>query len=164
MRRFGLILMLLGLWGCEAAPVLQQGSLAPSFTLTRLDGSPLRFPEELAGRPLVIRFWADWCPYCRDEMAGLEQLFQTRQGTGLAILAVNVGQERAVVQRFVDSLGLTYPALLDADSAVTRRYGVIALPTTYLVNRAGRIRSKLLGETDQKTMGRLITELLEANP
>jgi cytochrome c biogenesis protein CcmG/thiol:disulfide interchange protein DsbE len=138
--------------GCDKAPVLAKGDLSPEFVLEDLHGQSLPFPKALAGNPVVIRFWADWCPSCRKEMKVLDAHYQQRKEKGLRVLAVNVGQDRATAQRFVDAQSLTFDVLLDGSSEVARRYGVNALPMTYLVDAGGKILGKIIGETDEKTL------------
>jgi hypothetical protein len=80
---------------------------------------------------------------------------------GLAVIAVNAGQSRQEVDAFIGRIGVTYPALLDEKAAISRQYGVVALPTTYFVGADGRIRGKVLGEADEATFERLAVDLLQ---
>lgn len=146
---------------CDKAPVLAKGAAAPAFVLEDLQGAQRQFPTEFNQHPVVIRFWADWCASCRSEMVLLDAQYRQRRDKGLQVLAVNVGQDRDTAQRFVSALGVTYGTLLDGHSAVARQYGVIALPTTYLVDRQGKIHTKILGETDAATLSRLLDALME---
>jgi len=147
--------------GCgEPAPQLQAGDPAPAFTTRRLDGSALTFPDDYRGQVVALRFWADWCRFCRDEMKAIEPIFLRLHGSGLAVLAVNVGQSQAVAERFVRSLGISYETALDPDTVVARRYGVLGLPLTYFVDRQGRVREKVLGEADAEVFERMAGGLL----
>ncbi|MBM4180031.1 MAG: TlpA family protein disulfide reductase [Betaproteobacteria bacterium] len=138
------------------------GELAPSFTASRLDGSVTRVPEDYAGRVVALRFWADWCPYCREEMAALAPVQARLRDRGLTILAVNVAQDADTVARFARGLDIDYPILLDADGAVARGYGVRALPVTYLLDRQGRVRGKIVGEATAAVFEARVQELLHA--
>lgn len=147
--------------GCgEPARQLQVGDPAPAFTTRRLDGSALTFPDDYRGQVVALRFWADWCRFCRDEMKAIEPIFLRLHGSGLAVLAVNVGQSQAVAERFVRSLGISYETALDPDTVVARRYGVVGLPLTYFVDRQGRVREKVLGEADAAVFERMAGGLL----
>jgi peroxiredoxin len=117
-------------------------------------------PGGLAGQVVVVRFWADWCRFCEKEMVEIEQVYQELSGHGLRVLAVNVGQDRETAQRFVTRLGLSYTTLLDTDSETARRYGVIGLPTTFFINRQGRIHSKILGESNAAIFRQAVEPLL----
>jgi cytochrome c biogenesis protein CcmG, thiol:disulfide interchange protein DsbE len=150
--------LLLALTACDApAPKLNTGDPAPAFTTTALDGVTIRFPDDLKNQPVVLRFWADWCRFCEGEMQAIERVYQRRKG--LRVLAVNAGQSRDEVAAFVKKISITYPALLDEGSAITRQYGVTGLPTTYFVGADGRIRGKVIGEADEATFDRLAGEL-----
>ena len=134
---------------------------APPFELEQMTGGTIAL-DELHGQVVALRFWADWCPFCRREMRELEPLYQQLREQGLEILAVNVGQDRGRVERFVDRAGYSYPTLLDPDSAVARRYGVIAIPVTYFIDREGIVRGRILGESDNATFERMALPLLDA--
>jgi cytochrome c biogenesis protein CcmG/thiol:disulfide interchange protein DsbE len=146
--------------GGEPAAKLNTGDAAPAFEARRLDGSAVQVPAAYAGRPLVIRFWADWCKYCEGEMKAIEPVYLRYKDRGVEVLAVNAGQDRATVAAFVGKLGITYPALLDEDAAVAKRYGVVGLPTTYFIDRQGKVKAKIVGEADAATFERRLLELL----
>ena len=156
------LLAALALAGCgeKRTEALKPNQPAPAFTLPRLDQGPLNFPSDLAGKPVVVRFWADWCPYCRKEMKLIEAVYQRHKGSGLTVLAVNVSQDPDTVRKFMDSLEVSYPALLDEKSEVARTYGVVALPTTVFVGRDGRVRQKILGEADEAAFEAAVKGLL----
>ncbi|MBS0002698.1 MAG: TlpA family protein disulfide reductase [Thioalkalivibrio sp.] len=132
---------------------------APPLELEQLAGGRIAL-EEFRGRVVALRFWADWCPFCRSEMRELEPMYQQLRERGLEILAVNVGQDRSRVERFVDSVGYSYPTLLDPDSTIARRYGVIAIPVTFFIDHEGIVRGRILGESDAATFERLAVPLL----
>lgn len=149
--------------GCgKPAPRLHNGDPAPAFSLGRLEGGGVSLHEDLDGQVVAIRFWADWCPYCKTEMQELEPIYQELKGQGLTILAINVAQEPRVARAFLDGLDvpISYPVLLDPEAEVTNRYGVIGLPTTFLVDREGRIQGKILGESEPEHFRRKVTPLL----
>jgi peroxiredoxin len=161
LRSLSLLTFLL-LAACDSAPKLNIGSVAPTFTTIYMDGTAARFPEDFRGKPVVIRFWAEWCRFCEGEMKDIEQVYRRRREQGLQILAVNAGQDKATIADFMQKIGATYPALLDEGSAITRSYGVVGLPTTYFVGGDGLIKAKVVGEADVKTFEKLAGELLNA--
>jgi len=140
------VLLLLSACG-ESPPPPQNGEPPPAFELALLHGGSTRFPEDYPQRLVAIRFWADWCPFCESEMRALEPVFEKYREQGLTILAVNVRQDRDTAAAFIRKLGVGYPTLLDEDGAVARRYGVLGLPTTYFVDRDGRLIGKIIGES-----------------
>jgi cytochrome c biogenesis protein CcmG, thiol:disulfide interchange protein DsbE len=153
-------LLLALLAGCgDQRTTVANGEGAPEFQLERLGGGQIALAD-LRGGLVALRFWADWCPFCRREMGDLEPVYQRLRGQGLEILAVNVGQDHGRVERFVERLDISYPTLLDPDSAVARRYGVIAIPVTYFIDRDGIVRGRILGESDAATFERMALPLL----
>ena len=153
---FGLLLA-----ACDTGlPTIRNGDPAPAFTLERLDGSPLRFPEQYRGQVVALRFWADWCPYCYGEMKALEPVYRRRHKDGFIILAVNVMQPPETVQRFVDELDLSYDIALDRQGEVMRLYQVMGLPVTLIIDRQGVVRSRIIGESTLEALEQAIAGLL----
>ena len=132
----------------------------PAFTLPRLGGGTFTVPSDVDGDVLALRFWADWCHYCESDMAGMETVFRKYRQEGLRVLAINVGQPRETARQFVDRLGLTYDILLDPNGTVSRSYGVVGLPATFLVDRQGRLVTRILGESNAEVLERVVLELL----
>jgi len=157
-----LLLAALLLHGCGEQPVAPvNGKPAPGFTLERLAGGTLELPAQLRGKVVAVRFWADWCPFCEEEMTALEPVYRKYQSSGLEILAINVRQDNDTVQRFVDKLGINYPVLLDREGKVARNYAVMGLPTTFFVDRSGTLRRRILGESTPETFEQILLELLK---
>ena len=93
-------------------------------------------------------------------MRAIDPVYRRLEPRGLRMLAVNVGQDRDTVRKFVERTGITYDVVLDKDEAVTRRYGVIALPVTYFIDSEGVVRHRILGESDAATFERMAETLL----
>ena len=147
--------------GCgEPTPQLQAGAAPPEFRLTSLAKGEVAFPAQTAGQIVAIRFWADWCPFCESEMTQLEPVYRKYRDEGLRILAVNVRQDPDTARRFVGRLGISYETLLDSDGRVARTYGVLGLPTTFFVDRAGRLKGKIIGESTPEVFERIVREML----
>ena len=158
------LLFALGLAACDSgapAAQLNSGQPAPAFQTVALDGAPVHFPAAFVGKPLVIRFWADWCKYCEGEMKDIEKVYQRLKPRGLDVIAINAGQDRKTVVEFMKKLGVSYPALMDENSAIAKRYGVVGLPTTYFVDAKGIVRAKLIGEADEASFERAALEALK---
>lgn len=147
--------------GCgKETPRLVTGEPTPAFILERLTGGTLHFPDDLRGKVVAIRFWADWCPFCEGEMRDLEPIYQRHRDQGLVILAINVRQDRERVAAFADKLGIGYEVLFDGDGETARSYGVTGLPTTFLVRRNGRLHAKIIGESTPAVFAGIIGDLL----
>ncbi len=121
---------------------------APDFALPTPDGKRRVALAELRGKVVFVNFWATWCPPCREEMPSMERLHKEFRDQGLAVLAVNMQESPKQVVRFMKDFRLTFPALLDADLKVTELYRVRGLPTTYLIDRTGRVVGQAVGARD----------------
>lgn len=132
--------------GAGQIPSPRAGFPAPDFELLAPGGSSVRLAD-WRGQVVVLNLWASWCLPCRAEMPALEEVYARQQARGLTVLAVNSTiQDRAeAAVAFADEMGVTFPILLDVDGAVSRRYRLRALPTTFFIDRQGIIRSVIIG-------------------
>lgn len=137
---------------------------APALRLADLDGKLLNLGD-LKGKLVVVNFWATWCPPCRREMPSLERLRQRLDKQGLAVLAVDVGEDADTVFAFTGQLEPSpgFPILLDRDSQAMQRWKVRGLPTTFIVDPQGRVIYRAVGgrEFDNPAM---IESLLALTP
>lgn len=134
----------------------RQGSMAPGFSLKTLDGEVIQL-EDFRGKPVILNFWASWCPPCRVEMPALQAVSDTYIDQGLVVLGVNVTNldNPAEASRFLDEAGVTFANVLDPDGSVSRLYQARALPTTFFIGPDGVIKKVVIG-------GPLERPLLEA--
>jgi peroxiredoxin len=142
------------------------GFLAPEISLVDLDGNEIDL-SKLRGRPVVLNFWATWCPPCRAEMPAMQRAYEDYKGNGVIILAVNSMDQDSLpaVKQFVDEYGLTFPVLLDNPGIAARDYQVTSLPTTYFIGRNGTIREVVIGGPMAEALLRTrIDRLLEEAP
>jgi peroxiredoxin len=117
---------------------------APDFTLSRLDGPNLRLAEQ-RGQVVALNFWASWCAPCRVEMPHLNRLQTKYQDAGFTFLGVNVDDDPKKAAAEAAKLGIKFPVLLDSMKAVSKLYGLNAMPTTVLIDRDGNVRQVHLG-------------------
>ncbi|HUG40617.1 MAG TPA: TlpA disulfide reductase family protein [Longimicrobiales bacterium] len=172
----GVIAILVGVgWfgreGRAYAPVTR-GEAAPAFVLDRIDGGTLSLAE-LRGKVVMLNLWATWCPPCRVEMPSMQRVYEEYRDRGFEVVAVAVddqpglrqpdGTVRGLVSEFVERFGLTFPVVVDPTGATERLYGVEALPTTFLIDRTGRIRVREVGGRfwDREPQLEMIRKLLE---
>lgn len=147
--------------GCDGGhKQVANGEPAPAFALTQLGGGAVRFPDDCRGQVIAVRFWADWCPYCRDEMTGIEPIYRKYRDQGFRVFAVNVRQSADVAEAFVRKLNISYEVLLDSEGEVARNYGVAGLPTTFFIGRDGTVKTRILGEATTDVFERIVADLL----
>jgi peroxiredoxin len=146
--------------GCTKKSPPEVGKVLPKFTLSDLKGDKITVPDDFAGKVLVVRFWVDWCKSCAIEMPIMDETYSKYKDRGLVVIAVNVGQTKNVAEAFVTKLKLSYPVVLDTDSAITNKFGVKAVPFTFIVDRKGIIRKRILGEAGKETIEKIIQDLL----
>ena len=100
------------------------------------------------GKVVLLNFWATWCPPCRREMPSMERLRVKMQGQPLEIVALASAEPLDDVTAFLAMMKLDFTILLDPDGAITKRWKVFGLPTTFLIDRQGRIRHVLSGPAE----------------
>ncbi|HRP03289.1 MAG TPA: TlpA disulfide reductase family protein, partial [Opitutaceae bacterium] len=117
--------------------------------------------SQFKGKVVIVDFWATWCPPCRAEMPFYVNLYKKLADRGLVIVGISLdAQGPGVVRKFVDSMGITYPIVM-GDEEVTTAYKVELMPTTFVVDREGRIRhSKIGAVSDEAKFEKLIESYL----
>jgi cytochrome oxidase Cu insertion factor (SCO1/SenC/PrrC family) len=132
------------------------GGAAPGFTLDTTDGRRLSL-STFAGQPMVINFWASYCPPCKAEMPLLQKRVALRKDVLLVL--VNEGDSRPRAQDFLNSTGIVSASFLDSDLKVGRAYGVVPLPTTVFVRADGTIAGRQIGELDDRVLAAWLSNL-----
>jgi cytochrome oxidase Cu insertion factor (SCO1/SenC/PrrC family) len=130
-------------------PIAAGSGRASAFSLTTTAGSTVSLGS-LGGHPLVINFWASYCPPCRAEMPMLQRVI--RGQTPAQLVLVDEGDSRTAAVKFLEAVGITQDALLDTDLSVGRQYGAIAYPTTVFVNADGTIAGRQIGQLDERVL------------
>ena len=154
------IFLLLGpafLFGADK-PVIKIGDRPPEFFLSDLNGKLVSL-HQFKGNVVVLYFWADWC--CKDRTLLSDDLFYEKyKGKGVVILAINAGQPKRVVEQFVKERSITYEVLLDLKFTATKQYGVLGLPTIFVLDRDGIVRKRILGQMEIHYLEKTVLELL----
>jgi peroxiredoxin len=145
--------------GCSPSPVpqasapssipasnegIQVGNVAPDFQLPNLDYETISL-NELRGKPVVLNFWATWCPACIDEMPYLQEIHEEYSDEGLMLLAIDVGESPSQVEKFLQRNNLSLPVLLDTNGVVAQKYSILNIPTTFFIDGDGVIQEKRIG-------------------
>lgn len=138
---------------------IDKGSVAVDFTLQTIDGAEVS-PSQYRGSVVLINFWATWCPPCRAEIPDLEEAYQARKDDGLVVLGVSVEQTHESVVPFVESVGMTYPVLLDELGQVYRTYRAPGLPMSILLDEEGVIRVRHVGQLTRSQLDKYLAQLL----
>lgn len=129
---------------------LEVGRKAPDFELASIDGEETAL-SQYRGETIVLNFWASWCPPCREEFP---ELITFSEEEGIPVLGVNVtkNERRGVedVEAFLEEVPASFPILLDRTGSVEQTYRIVALPTTYVIDRDGVIVAKHTGPVDGK--------------
>lgn len=143
--------------GLTEAPVA--GYLAPGFTLTSTMGEEVSLAD-YQGKPVVLNFWATWCPPCRAEIPHFQDAAQKYNGQAV-IIGIDQGELQSQVTDFANQFGVTYPMLLDPSNDVNRQYQVRALPTTIFIDANGVVREVFTGIINGAVLEERIERLLQ---
>jgi peroxiredoxin len=165
----------LGIFQCGEAPSEREPSskeavFAPSFILPDVGGRPVKF-SEFQGKVILLNFWATWCGPCRTEIPHLNELHRAYEKEGLVIVGISLDYGKPeLVRDFLKRNHVDFAVLMGNDEIVgtySRIPGfgsMRGIPTTYLIDRRGRIVRKFLGATSQKKLEEAIRPLLKQEP
>jgi len=146
----GLLFLLAGATSAKA------GAQAPDFQLKDLHGKVVRL-SDLRGKPVVLHFWATWCPHCLREMPLLEQSGHDLAARGIRVLAINLGEPRGKVERYVADQRLHLEILLDSRGKAAQAFGVVGLPATVVLDSEGRVAGQIdMGALTHESIDRLV--------
>lgn len=121
---------------------IKLGQYAPNFETEYLNGSKFEL-YDLRGKPVILNFWASWCPPCIREMPALQKFYDE---TKVAVIGINLGEDKKTIEEFIKKLNITYPIVLDKDGKIRTAYNLRLRPTTYFINENGVIKDKKYGE------------------
>ena len=144
---------------------IERGKVPSDFQLSTISGDVIKL-SDLKGKKIILNFWASWCPPCQAEMPDMESYYRKyKDKANVEILAVNMTKTERLgissIEKFVDDYGLTFPVLLDLEGEIMRQYGLLAFPTTLIIETEGTIAHIIPKQIDEKLLSKLIDELDE---
>ncbi len=140
---------------------LQIGSVAPNFTLARLDDVRVSL-SDYRDKAVILNFWYATCPGCLAEIPAMQRFYasQRAEGRSFVILSVNSVDDEQTTRQFVQQYNLTYPVLLDEHNRVATLYNLEGTPTSYFIDLHGIIRSMVVGPVDETILQQKIIEIM----
>ncbi len=132
---------------------------APDFTLTTFEGTAISL-EDLRGKPVVINFWASWCPPCRIEAPLIERTWREYKNRGLIFLGVNIQDRKEDALNYIREFDITYPNGPDPTGEISIDYGVSGLPVTFFVSSKGEIVRRWVGAIEKSVLISSIEEIM----
>ena len=135
------------------------GLEAPDFTLLDISGRAVHL-HDLRGKVVIVDFWATWCPPCRALMPHLQRMHQELSNEGLVILGLDIGEDADDVTHFMNSGSYTFPVLFGAEPDVSAKYYVEGYPTTFVIDREGRIAFRAFSEDSSAELRKAVEAAL----
>jgi peroxiredoxin len=133
---------------------------APAFQLTTLDGKVIT-SDQLRGKVVLLNFWASWCPPCRFEMPGFESVYENKKSQDFVVIGVSMDNgSPASVNRFLAENHITYPVAMATGDIVEAYGNVNLLPTSFLIDKEGRIRNQVQGIFASVALDQAVNRLL----
>lgn len=134
---------------------------APELTLQDLYGRTGALADD-RGKVILVNLWATWCPPCKAEMPTLQQFHTEHLHEGFTVIAINDGESATAVRRFADERGLTFPIWLDPKYVATEvAFRAVNLPTSYVIDRTGKVRLIWVGAINTSMLERYVVPLIE---
>ena len=148
------------MWFRPPAWVQDMSEPLPPVSFTTLDGREGTL-ESLRGKVVLVNFWATWCPYCRHEMPAMQEFYRDYAGKGFEIIAFSLDDDEAKAREFMRENGYTFPAAM-AGSEQRRAFGDVSrLPTSFIIDRDGKLRHKVHGQVHYGRLESLVAPLLQ---
>ena len=135
---------------------LKQGDNLPDLASFKLEG---KLPEELKGQVILLDFWASWCGPCKISFPAMEELTKKYADRGLTIIAVSVDEKQENMQRFLKSANVSFIVVRDAGQKLVAAANIRAMPTSFLIDRSGKIRFVHAGFNRDETVPQYVKEI-----
>ena len=143
---------------------IQVGSTAPNFQLQSLDGKTVSL-NDFRDKPVMLTFWATWCPFCRSELPIIQKEYNELQNKGFIVLTVDIIDSRPAettsnLASFMKTNNYSFPVLLDNKMQVTKDYNVKQTPTSFLIGKDGVVREVITGVFSKSAVDASLNQLL----
>jgi thiol-disulfide isomerase/thioredoxin len=132
---------------------------APELILEDLAGNRVSL-KDYQGSVVLVNLWATWCPPCREEMPTLLKFYEKYKSDGFVLLAIDQEETREVVLPFVKEFGLTFPVWLDLNYEAQREFNTMNLPSSYVIDRNGRVRLMWIGGISKKNLEKYVPDII----
>ena len=128
---------------------LTVGMAAPDFSLPDIEGKTVRL-SDYRGKVVFVNFWATWCKPCKEEMPSMEILWENFKSEDFVMLAISMDRvtTKKDIPPFIESMKLTFPILTDSWGQTDKRYKLMGVPETYIIDQSGVLREKVIGPRD----------------
>lgn len=161
MKRLAVLLLLVVamLPACHDTPSAAAGGPAPDLAALDLADGTVRLADH-RGKVVLVNFWIAECGPCLAEMPGMDEVYRNLEARGFEILAVNTGQDVETVRNAVRRLPISFPVLADPLRIAGNRYGVVGVPTSFLIDRDGILRERIDGALSKAVLRNKVEALL----
>jgi cytochrome c biogenesis protein CcmG/thiol:disulfide interchange protein DsbE len=157
---FAIIFICIASISCQSGTAAGK-SKAPDFTLKDLDGNSFSLSSNARGKVVILDFWATWCPPCRAEIPHFVSLQDKYRNKGLMVIGISLDQGGVkTVKPFAKSYNINYPILMGNREVVASYGGVRSIPTTFVIDKKGRIVEKFVGYRSEEVFEGVIKKLL----
>jgi len=133
---------------------------SPKLSLTDLSGKPVSL-DDYRGSVMLVNLWATWCPPCREEMPALQTFYEKHKSDGFVLASINQEETREVVEPFVKEFGLTFPVWLDLNYQAQKEFKTNSLPSSFVIDRNGRVRLMWYGAISKKNLEKYVTDVIK---
>jgi peroxiredoxin len=127
--------------------IVNAGDTAPDFSIVTEHGRTIT-RSDFGGKILVLNFWASWCPPCISELPSLNQFAQEYANQGVVVLGISIDKNENLYKRFLAQRHVMFDTARDPEANISASYGTFQIPETYLIDRKGIVREKVISDQD----------------
>ena len=139
-----LVTSVLPLYAAESLTPVPSKPPAPAFALPDMDGEVFKL-SDYRGQPVIVNFWATWCPPCREELPSMNRAWQKVKDEGIAMIAINVGEDEDTIFSFMGDYPIDFQMLMDISGNTIKQWPIKGLPTTFVLDPQGRLYYRAIG-------------------